>query len=143
MIDTECISDYVKYLKKAEGGFLKKLICPDTKIARERALQFIGIKDNIYSCGAGKRFFTVDEKGNVMPCRRLPVICGNIRDNLLEDIFYKNEVFEFLQKDSIPKECMECRYSTVCKGGAKCQAYAVYKDLSRADFACKLKNNLN
>lgn len=143
VIDNNCISDYVKCLKKAEGGFLKKLIWPDTKVARERALQFIGIKDGIYSCGAGKRFFTVDEKGNVMPCRRLPIICGNIRDNSIEDIFYKNEVFKFLQKDSIPKECMECKYAAFCKGGAKCQAYAVNKKLNCADFACNLKNNLN
>ena len=107
-----------------------------TKLWLERALQFDNYKDNIYSCGAGKKLITVDEKGNIMPCRRLPIVCGNILHNQLKEVFYNDGIFRNLQTDSIPKECMQCDYVLFCKGGAKCQAYACYKDINRADPAC-------
>lgn len=135
-IDSATIPQYIKSLKKARGGIFKRKLFSNTNIALERALQFDNYKDNIYSCGAGKKLIAVDEKGNIMPCRRLPIVCGNILHDQLKEVFYNDGIFKSLQTDSIPKECMQCDYALFCKGGAKCQAYARHKDINRADPAC-------
>jgi len=138
-ITKEILPEYVKYLKKAQGNFLTKKLYPKTQVASERALQFLNnINSQIYSCKAAESFLTVDEFGQVMPCRRMPIICGNVFDSTLKDIFYNSEVFIDLRNTSLPKECSGCVYNVFCKGGAKCQSYAKYNDYNRADPSCPL-----
>lgn len=136
-ITKEILPEYVKYLKTAQGNFLTKKLYPKTHVASERALQFLNNSDSpIYSCSAAENFLTVDEFGQVMPCRRMPIICGNVFSSTLKDIFYNNKVFMELRNISFPKECSGCVYNIFCKGGAKCQAYATHHDIKRADPAC-------
>ena len=138
-ITKDLMPEYVKYLKKAQGNFIEKAFNKKTQISSERALQFIDNKNSsIYSCSAGISFLTVDEFGQIMPCRRMPIICGNIFDNTLKDIFYNNDIFKKLRNPVLPKECTGCVYNIFCKGGAKCQSYAKYKDFNRADPGCFL-----
>lgn len=141
-ITKEILPEYVKYLKKAQGNFLTKKLYPKTQVASERALQFLNnINSQIYSCKAAESFLTVDEFGQVMPCRRMPIVCGNVFDSTLKDIYYNNEVFIDLRNASLPKECSGCVYNVFCKGGAKCQSYAKYNDYNRADPSCPIKLN--
>ena len=134
-ITPDCFKEYLKMLKKAQGGFLKKLLYPKTQVTLNRALQFMG-GGNIYSCSAGNSLITVDEFGNVMPCRRMPVICGNVFDTDLEDIYFKNEFLKSLRIKSIPEKCGKCVYKYHCRGGAKCQSYARYGDFRKKDPGC-------
>ena len=138
-ITKDIFPEYAKYLKKAQGNFFTKKLYPKTKVACERALQFLNNSDSsIYSCSAAESFLTVDEFGRVMPCRRMPIICGNIFDSTLKDIFYNNQVFRQLRNNSIPKECSGCVYSIFCKGGAKCQSFAKHSSFYCADPGCPL-----
>lgn len=133
------MADYTASLKKAQGNSVTRALYPKTQVAIERALQFIYSDGPIYSCSAGDSLITVDENGQVMPCRRMPVVCGSIFDSSLEDIYYNSEVFLKLREKNIPEECKNCNYSAECRGGAKCQSYAKYKDFNRADPSCPLK----
>lgn len=138
-ITKEILPEYVKYLKKAQGNFLTKKFYPKTQIASERALQFLNNQDStIYSCSAAESFLTVDEFGQIMPCRRMPIVCGNVFETTLKEVFYNNNVFNELRSTSFPKECSGCVYNMFCKGGAKCQSYAGYKNFKLADPACPL-----
>lgn len=137
-ITKERLPEYLKAIRKAQGTRLTKLLHPKTQVTANRALQFLGAEGSIYSCSAGKSLITVDEFGQVMPCRRMPVICGNILEEKLEDIYFNSEVFTALRKRDLPKECSGCRYAYHCRGGAKCQAHAVYGSFCKADPACPL-----
>jgi len=137
-ISKNIMPDYINELKKAQGDSLTNALYPKTHVAMERALQFIDSDGPIYSCSAGDSFLTVDEFGQVMPCRRMPIICGNIFDSSLEDIYYNNELFKQLRTKVIPQECTSCKFAFDCRGGAKCQSYAKYKDFNRADPSCPL-----
>ena len=137
-ITRELLPAYLKTLKKAQGTWLTHLRYPKTRVTANRALQFLGAEGNIYSCSAGKSLITVDEFGQIMPCRRMPIICGNIRESQLADVYFKNEVFRSLRRKDIPKSCSSCPYSYYCRGGAKCQAYAACGSFYRADPACPL-----
>lgn len=138
-ITKEYIEDYIKYMKKARGSFIKRIIHPHTTISMNRALQFINSSGEIYSCSAGNSLITVDEFGNIMPCRRMPILCGNIFSSTLDEIYYNNETFKELRMNYIPKECTGCKYSYYCRGGAKCQSYAKHSTFHKADSACILK----
>ncbi len=130
------LPDYLVALKKAQGNALVRLLFPKTQIAMNRALQFQASKGSIYSCSAGKTLLTVDEFGNVMPCRRMPIVCGTVFDTTLREIYYNHKTFRSLRNAPEPKECVGCKYVYFCKGGAKCQSYAVYENYYKADPAC-------
>ena len=137
-ITKELLPAYLKAIKKAQGTWLTKLLFPKTQVTSNRALQFLGTEGNIYSCSAGKSLITVDEFGQVMPCRRMPIPCGNIADNRLEDIYFEHEVFNALRSNSIPKDCGSCKFAYRCRGGAKCQAYAASGSFRKADPSCPM-----
>ncbi len=130
--------NYRDALKKAQGNILTNKLFPKTSVTMNRALQFLGSKGSFYSCSAGASLITVDEFGNVMPCRRMPVICGNVFESTLSDIYYNNETFISLRKCPSPDECIACDYSMFCKGGAKCQSYAIYGDFTKPDPGCPI-----
>lgn len=129
---------YISLLKKARGSFLVRKLNSKTQVTMNRALQFQSSDGNIYSCSAGDSLITVDEFGNIMPCRRMPIICGNVSKTTLADVYFSSDVFRQLRMSYIPEECRECTYAALCKGGARCQAYAAYNTFLKADPACPL-----
>lgn len=133
---------YIRTLKKAQGSFVSKLLYPKTQVTMNRALQFIDSNGSVYSCSAGKSLITVDEFGRIMPCRRMPIICGDIYSSTLSDVYYNNPTFVDLRKSCTLKDCASCKYNYLCKGGAKCQSYALYGSYRKADPACFLKQNM-
>jgi len=140
-IDDKIFPDYAKTLNKAKGNFLTKLLRRKTEVTSNRALQFLYSEGCYYSCSAGDSLITVDEFGNILPCRRMPINCGNISETTLEEVYFNNETFVNLRKPYIPGECKLCEYQYVCGGGAKCQSYAKYGTYLKADPACPQKNN--
>lgn len=138
-ITEEILPDYVKTLKKAQGNFLTRLCYPKTRVTMNRALQFLYSKGEVYSCSAGDSLITVDEFGSIMPCRRMPIACGNVHDNTLEDIYFHHETFRNLRVFTVPQGCRKCKYQILCKGGARCQSYSAYHSFYRADPACPEK----
>ena len=72
----------------------------------------------------------------------MPIICGNIFDSNLSEIYFKNETFLSLRNCTVPKVCMTCKYSAHCKGGAKCQSYAIFGDFNKADPGCPVLASL-
>lgn len=131
---------YIRSLNKAKNPLFTKFTKDNSLVSMDRALQFLGDEQVFYTCSAGKNLLTVDEFGNIMPCRRLPLKCGDVFTTTLKEIYFQNEVFDSLRNCPIPKECLSCEYSAICEGGAKCQSFAAYGDYLRADPACPLKN---
>lgn len=138
VITADLLKKYVKTLKKAQGNWFTRLYYPKTQVTMNRALQFLYSKGSYYSCSAGNSLITVDEFGNVMPCRRMPISCGNIKDSSLWEIYQNHEIFRDLRIERIPSECSHCQYAIWCRGGAKCQSYATYHSYQKRDPACPL-----
>lgn len=129
---------YLRYLKKAQGNLITKVLYPKTEVVLNRALQFLCTGGSMYSCAAGNSLITVDEFGNIMPCRRMPIACSNVFSSTLETVYYSNPVFADLRKETIPKECVRCEHGLSCMGGARCQSYAKTGDYKTADPACPI-----
>ena len=140
--DDALTEEYLRTLRKARGSWLVRKIYPHTEIRMNRALQFLQ-GGQIYQCGAAKTLITVDEMGQILPCRRMPIVCGNVFDTTLKDVFFQHPTFKKLREDLPPLECIACPHHNLCRGGAKCQSYAAYHDFTRADPGCPLQLSMD
>ncbi len=125
--------EYLKLMKK------ERLKQKNNKplISMDRALQFLMTKDFPYHCTAGDTLLTVMENGDLVPCRRMPIFIGNLKENNMYDLYMNSEILVKLRNDNIPDDCLECEHAKICHGGLKCLTYALYKDLNHKDIGCK------
>lgn len=85
-------------------------------------------------CAAGISGLTILPDGTVVPCRRLPLPLGNIRQDSLREIWANSAILEQLRdRDKYEGKCGSCRTWANCRG---CRAIAYACSLSRggADF---------
>lgn len=95
------------------------------KVFCGRSLQFLPCKNKlIYHCAAGENLLIVLANGDVMPCRRLPVVLGNVHETDLLTLHREHPVMQELRGIGIPDGCKACQYAETCRGGSKCIAYA-------------------
>jgi len=75
-------------------------------------------------CLAGLGVLFVSHSGDVFPCGYLPVNCGNILEEKLEDIWLGNkDLAKMRQPDLLEGKCSICGYREIC-GGCRARAYS-------------------
>jgi len=115
-------------------GLLRK-----SPVVLHRSLQFMSSGTTPYRCTAGDTLITVLSNGDVCPCRRMPLIAGNMHDQPLEQLYQNSEIFRRLRdKQRISSGCEGCFYARTCGGGARCIAFALHGDPFHADPGCWL-----
>lgn len=137
-------NETLAFFEVMESSRKKKLpFLPVKKdVAMHRALQFLVGGGEPYHCTAGDTLITVLPNGAVLPCRRMPVVVGNVFDKQLAEIYFDNPFLKSLRdKNNICKGCEQCLYKTFCRGGLKCLSYAVNSSPFTADPGCWLSNN--
>ncbi len=108
-----------------------------TRIAMHRALQFLVAGGTPYRCTAGDTLLTVLANGDLVPCRRMPMVVGNVMRTHMADLYFGADLFRRLRDDAaISAQCTGCRHAQTCRGGLRCLAYAVHGDPFRADPGC-------
>lgn len=86
---------------------------------------------------AGKGFCFVDHVGNVSPSGFLPLVCGNVREASVIDIYRSHPDFLALRDDTRLKgKCARCRYRRICGGGSRARAYAMTGDYLAPEPYC-------
>ena len=89
------------------------------------------------SCSAGYVSFTVLPNADVYPCRRLPILSGNLLKQSFRDIYYNSRPLQKLRDlRNINDVCYSCPYYEKCLGGAKCVAFSYFKDTESPDPQC-------
>ena len=129
--------EYLKIMKQERIKLSRDKKC-HTTISMYRALQFQMTNDFAYGCTAGDTLLTVMENGDLVPCRRMPIVVGNLLKNNMYDLYKNNKILKELRKNTVPDECTECEHSKRCHGGLKCLTYAMYQDLNHKDVGCDL-----
>ena len=136
----EEVVEYINIIAKEQLNPLNKF--SKTKIGGERSLQFLNGISFSYKCSAGDGLIILLENGDVMPCRRLPIIAGNIKNSTLKDIYFNSKIFKEVRNVKyIPKGCNNCGFLGLCKGGAKCIAYWAYGNYRNGDYGCILRKS--
>ena len=87
-------------------------------------------------CIAGKALLYIKYDGDIYPCSKLPIKCGNIYANSLKDVLEKSSVIkEVTNRDKLKGKCGICDYKLVC-GGCRASAYGKYQDINEEDPMC-------
>jgi len=108
-----------------------------TKVVLSRALQFLIGGGRPYHCAAGDGLITLLPNGDLLPCRRMPIVVGNARDKSLSDLYYDNPVLKRLRDyDKPSRGCEGCEHALRCGGGLRCLSYALAGDPLTADPGC-------
>ncbi len=137
IMNAEETQEYLSIMAKEHNRLRKKH--SKTNVAMYRALQFTKTNDYAYHCTAGKELLTIMENGDLVPCRRMPIVVGNLlKDNML-DLYKNNKILKDLQKPFVPKECEECDDSKQCQGGLRCLTYALTGSYKKKDPGCIIK----
>lgn len=88
-------------------------------------------------CSIGLNGLCVLQDGTVLPCRRLPVPVGNIREESIHSIWTGSPVLSSLKDRELTGRCGSCRLRMKC-GGCRGVAYALTGDYSSEDPQCFL-----
>lgn len=93
-----------------------------------------------HGCSLGYDCLTPMPNGDVLPCRRVPIKVGNIKEKTLLEIWYdSNILWEMRNLNNLNKICQNCEYFNQCYGGARCVAYGYYGNIFAPDPQCWIK----
>ena len=137
MMNYDETREYLKIMDNERSRLMKKKN-NITTISMYRALQFQMTNDFAYGCTAGSTLLTVMENGDLVPCRRMPIVVGNLLNDNMYKLYKNSKVLKELRDKRIPDDCKNCEHATTCHGGLKCLTYALYKDLNHKDMGCNL-----
>jgi len=88
-------------------------------------------------CLAGLGVLFVGHQGNVFPCGYLPVLCGNVLQQSVMQIWHNNKDLAQLGDSRFLKgKCGLCGFSKVC-GGCRARAYAKTQDYLAEEPFCE------
>jgi radical SAM protein with 4Fe4S-binding SPASM domain len=84
------------------------------------------------SCGAGRFSIGIESHGAIKGCPSLPseaYVGGNVRDDLLSDVWERAEPLRFTRNDRMPElwgYCGGCYYADDCLGGCSWTAHSLF-----------------
>ena len=139
MLSTEEFLSMAKLLQKESVRAKESKRCV-TDIRVNRALMFLGGSNTIYHCSAGINLLTILANGDLLPCRRMPIVIGNTLENSIINLCESSSVIKALKDNQVPIECNRCYKADKCRGGLKCLSYAVTGDFSIKDINCPISS---
>lgn len=87
-------------------------------------------------CSVGNNALTIMPDGTILPCRRLPIILGNILVDNLFKIWYDSPLlWEIRNPSNLKGKCKSCGYIPICRG-CRAAAYAKTGDYLEEDPQC-------
>ncbi|MCJ7631021.1 radical SAM protein [Candidatus Bathyarchaeota archaeon] len=88
------------------------------------------------SCSIGVDSLCILPDATVLPCRRLPIPIGNLKDESLFRIWYTSKVlWDIRNKKNLKGKCTDCEFIPRC-GGCRATAYAMTGDYLAEDPQC-------
>jgi len=92
-------------------------------------------------CSVGVNALTILHDGSVYPCRRLPIVLGNVLKDSLHQMFYESdELWKVRVPTNLKGRCSSCQFVPVCRG-CRAMALAVTGDWLEEDPHCWLREN--
>ena len=102
--------------------YFRVLAQKKSMLPRTRETSSSNLNQMTKGCLAATGICFVSHKGEVFPCGYLPVVCGNIRERNLKEIWETSLTFQSLRvPDLLGGKCGICEFKRVCSG---CRARA-------------------
>ncbi|HQP00494.1 MAG TPA: radical SAM protein [Caldisericia bacterium] len=132
------------YLRKDEWKDIIRQIIYflDLNISPEEVIQYkafwVDLEKNRLKgalCNLGDESMAIMPDGTIFPCRRLPILYGNILKDDLEDVLKKLKELKDSLKNNLNGKCKNCEIDCV---GCRALTYAVTGDVYEEDPQCFL-----
>jgi len=93
--------------------------------------------EHIGGCAIGINSFYVMQNGVIAYCPYLPIFCGDLRKNTLDEIWRDSKMFHVARslRQNLKGKCAICRYKFAC-GGCRAYAHATTGDILAEDSGC-------
>lgn len=96
------------------------------------------------ACMIGKNYMVILPNGDMLACRRLPKVLGNVFESTIGEIWRDNEFLKAIRMRSTMMEgkCRECEFylepalKNLCGGGGPCMAVAQGQSIYEPDPMC-------
>ena len=141
----ECVMNWVLDLTRQAPFMVKTTEAPSyRRLAIERMRAAGATSDEMRNSGVYKAFqirdghgiVFVSNLGDIYPSGFLPLRCGNVRKDLLVDIYRSSTTFQALHApDLFHGKCGDCKYSYI-RGGSRARAFAHTGDILGSDPLC-------
>lgn len=89
----------------------------------------------VSGCAVGHNGLAIESNGDVYPCRRLPIVVGNVMRQTLHEIWQAPLLQVLGDRDQLKGKCGRCRLRWTC-GGCRGVAYAFSGDPLAEDPQC-------
>ncbi|WP_128896852.1 TIGR04053 family radical SAM/SPASM domain-containing protein [Longirhabdus pacifica] len=127
-------------IKTTVAPALRRVMLTNHQISDDRNLEETKRADILgrakHGITDGNGFVFISHTGEVQPSGFLPIVCGNIRDQSLGDIYRNSPIFKDLRnRKQLKGKCGVCSFHHLC-GGSRARAYAVHGDYMESDPAC-------
>lgn len=135
--------EYVNSISSKEWRDLLKLII-DNGIACRDPLRFmfkydlnkLNLSKISGGCTAGIASLVITSTLDILPCVRLRIPAGNLKDRSLEEIWINSEILnKFRNRSEFSGKCGICGYRNIC-GGCRADAFALTGDYLGSDPIC-------
>lgn len=84
----------------------------------------------------GQGICFVSNTGEIYPSGFMPIVCGNVRDEGITEIYRNNPLFRQLRDpDQLKGKCGACEFRRLC-AGSRARAYAVHGDPMAEEPSC-------
>jgi len=92
---------------------------------------------HIGGCAIGINSFYIMQNGVIAYCPYLPIFCGDLRKNSLDEIWRDSQMLRIARslRQNLRGKCSVCRYKFAC-GGCRAYAYATTGDILAEDSGC-------
>lgn len=87
------------------------------------------------TCPAGFSTIVLCPNGDIYPCRRLPIVIGNIREKTIFEIWYNSIILKKLRNRKLIEQCGVCNNLNRCSG-CRALAFAYFGDIMAPDPQC-------
>jgi len=90
-------------------------------------------------CSIGLDGLCILPDATVLPCRRLPIAIGNLKEDSLLEIWHKSDLlWQIRDKRNLKGKCKSCEFIPQCSG-CRAMAYACTGDYLAEDPQCPKK----
>ncbi|NHJ48685.1 MAG: radical SAM protein [Asgard group archaeon] len=113
----EDVKQFFKYLVKVVKKYQKKI---EFVIHDPVWLAYRKIRNSV-GCSVGQFGLTVMHNGDIMPCRRMNTVIGNVRENNFLEIWHSDYFEPFRNRRLLEEQCSSCKSVKFCGG---CRAIA-------------------
>lgn len=135
MLSVEQTREFFEIMETARRA-CRRLWVGRSCVSAHRALQFLAVGGRPYRCTAGDTLLALMPNGDLLPCRRLPILVGNILQTSLSQLYDHPTLGGLRESHYEPEGCHGCTYVRACRGGLRCLTYALHDDPRRTDPGC-------